>query len=70
MQLEIIPCLNDNYSYLIKDDQTSTVAIIDPSEFNRWQFIGPKSISNNDLFAQSIKTISKINSSVTSTSIC
>ena len=33
MQLEIIPCLNDNYSYLIKDDQTSTVAIIDPSEF-------------------------------------
>ena len=34
MQLEIIPCLNDNYSYLIKDDQTSTVAIIDPSEFN------------------------------------
>ncbi len=31
----------------------------DPSEFNRWQFIGPKSISNNDLFAQSIKTISK-----------
>ena len=34
MQLEIIPCLNDNYSYLIKDDQTSTVAIIDPSEFD------------------------------------
>ena len=33
MQLEIIPCLNDNYSYLIKDDQTNTVAIIDPSEF-------------------------------------
>ena len=33
MQLEIIPCLNDNYSYLIKDDKTSTVAIIDPSEF-------------------------------------
>ena len=33
MDIEIIPCLNDNYSYLIKDDQTSTVAIIDPSEF-------------------------------------
>lgn len=31
----------------------------DPSEFNRWQFIGPKSITNNDLFAESIKTISK-----------
>ena len=23
MNIEIIPCLNDNYSYLIKDDQTS-----------------------------------------------
>jgi len=33
MDIEIIPCLNDNYSYLIKDDQTDTVAIIDPSEF-------------------------------------
>ena len=34
MDIEIIPCLNDNYSYLIKDDQTDTVAIIDPSEFS------------------------------------
>ena len=34
MDIEIIPCLKDNYSYLIKDDQTDTVAIIDPSEFN------------------------------------
>ena len=33
MNIEIIHCLNDNYSYLIKDDQTDTVAIIDPSEF-------------------------------------
>tara|TARA_B100001057_G_scaffold489544_1_gene576024 strand:- start:559 stop:1320 length:762 start_codon:yes stop_codon:yes gene_type:complete len=33
MNIEIINCLNDNYSYLIKDDQTNTVAIIDPSEF-------------------------------------
>ena len=33
MNIEIIPCLNDNYSYLINDDQTNTVAIIDPSEF-------------------------------------
>ena len=33
MNIEIISCLNDNYSYLIKDDQTNTVAIIDPSEF-------------------------------------
>ena len=33
MNIEIIPCLNDNYSYLIKDDQTNIIAIIDPSEF-------------------------------------
>ena len=33
MDIEIIPCLNDNYSYLLKDNQTDTVAIIDPSEF-------------------------------------
>ena len=33
MNIEIIPCLNDNYSYLIEDDQTNTVAIVDPSEF-------------------------------------
>ena len=33
MDIEIIPCLKDNYSYLIKDNQTDTVAIIDPSEF-------------------------------------
>jgi hydroxyacylglutathione hydrolase len=33
MDIEIIPCLNDNYSYLIKDDLTNTVAIIDPSDF-------------------------------------
>ena len=34
MNIDIIPCLNDNYSYLIKDNQTNTVAIIDPSEFS------------------------------------
>ena len=33
MNIEIIPCLNDNYSYLIHDNQSNTVAIIDPSEF-------------------------------------
>ena len=34
MILDIIPCLQDNYSYLIKDEQTNIVAIIDPSEFD------------------------------------
>jgi hydroxyacylglutathione hydrolase len=33
MKIEIIPCLNDNYSYLIHDEITNTVAIVDPSEF-------------------------------------
>ena len=33
MKIEIIPCLVDNYSYLIHDEESNTVAIIDPSEF-------------------------------------
>lgn len=31
--VEIIKCLNDNFSYLIHDKSTNTVAIVDPSEF-------------------------------------
>ena len=34
LSIEIIPCLNDNYSYLLYDKDTNTVAIIDPSDFN------------------------------------
>ena len=33
MKITIIPCLNDNYSYLIHDEISNTVAIVDPSEF-------------------------------------
>ena len=33
MNIKIIPCLLDNYSYLIHDEQSNTVAIVDPSEF-------------------------------------
>lgn len=33
MRIEIIPCLNDNYSYLIHDEISNIVAIVDPSEF-------------------------------------
>ena len=33
MNIKIIPCLNDNYSYLVHDELSNTVAIIDPSEF-------------------------------------
>ena len=33
MIVEIIPCLSDNYSYLIHEKETDTVSIVDPSEF-------------------------------------
>ena len=33
MKIEIIKCLKDNYSYLIFDEETNTVSIVDPSEF-------------------------------------
>ena len=34
MIIDIIPCLNDNYSYLICDDETNNIIIVDPSEFS------------------------------------
>jgi hydroxyacylglutathione hydrolase len=34
MNIEIISCLNDNYSYLIHDKPSNMVAIVDPSEFD------------------------------------
>ncbi len=33
MIIEIIPCLSDNYSYLIHEKNTNTISIVDPSEF-------------------------------------
>ena len=33
MDIEIIPCLSDNYSYLIYEKISKMVAIVDPSEF-------------------------------------
>ena len=32
MRIEIIPCLQDNYSYLIIDDSNNSACVIDPSE--------------------------------------
>ena len=32
MRIEIIPCLKDNYSYLIIDDSNNTACVVDPSE--------------------------------------
>ena len=33
MKVEIIPCLSDNYSYVIYEKDTNTISIVDPSEF-------------------------------------
>ena len=33
MMIEIIPCLSDNYSYLIHEKISNTVTLVDPSEF-------------------------------------
>jgi len=32
MKIEIIKCLQDNYSYLIIDEENRTACVIDPSE--------------------------------------
>ncbi len=32
MKIEIIPCLQDNYSYLIIDEKKNTACVVDPSE--------------------------------------
>ena len=33
MIIKIIPCLSDNYSYVIHEKETNTISIVDPSEF-------------------------------------
>ncbi len=32
LEIILIPCLSDNYAYLIRDDETKCVAVVDPSE--------------------------------------
>ena len=32
MRIEIIPCLQDNYSYLIIDESNNLACVVDPSE--------------------------------------
>ena len=32
MEIEIIPCLNDNYSYLIFNKDIKNACVVDPSE--------------------------------------
>ena len=33
MKIEIIPCLSDNFSYLIYDNESDKVSIVDPAEY-------------------------------------
>ena len=33
LEISIIKCLTDNYSYLIKDNNTDLIGIVDPSDF-------------------------------------
>ena len=33
MIVKVIPCLSDNYSYIIHEKKTNTVSIVDPAEF-------------------------------------
>ena len=33
MIIEIVPCLSDNYSYVIYEEKANTVSIVDPAEF-------------------------------------
>tara|TARA_Y100000816_G_C26015232_1_gene530917 strand:- start:17 stop:736 length:720 start_codon:yes stop_codon:yes gene_type:complete len=45
MRIEIIPCLQDNYSYLIIDESNNSACVIDPSEAH--QIIN--FVENNDI---------------------
>jgi hydroxyacylglutathione hydrolase len=33
LKINIIPCLQDNYSYVIEDSETEMIGVVDPSEF-------------------------------------
>ena len=48
MKIEIIPCLNDNYSYLLHDESSNIVAIVDPSEFTACEKIIDKNYKKLD----------------------
>lgn len=32
LQIELVPCLGDNYAYILHDENTGTVGVVDPSE--------------------------------------
>tara|TARA_B100000945_G_C20355902_1_gene584638 strand:+ start:170 stop:934 length:765 start_codon:yes stop_codon:yes gene_type:complete len=48
LDITIIKCLSDNYSYLIRDKKTNTVAVVDPSEMDPIDFEIQKSYKKLD----------------------
>ena len=48
MKIEIISCLNDNYSYLLYDEISNIVTIVDPSEFEACEKIINKNYKKLD----------------------
>ena len=46
LNLEIISCLNDNYSYIIHDDTSDLVGVIDPSEYSPIDVLLEKNIKS------------------------
>ena len=49
MQIEIIPCLQDNYSYLIIDDSNNSACVVDPGESQ--PIINESNLGIKNLFA-------------------
>ena len=49
MRIEIIPCLEDNYSYLIIDESNNSACVVDPSESK--PIISEGNLSVKNLFA-------------------
>ena len=48
MRIEIIPCLQDNYSYLIIDESNKSACVVDPSESEPIvNFLNNKNIKND-----------------------
>ena len=50
LNISIIRCLSDNYSYLIRDEKTGLVGVVDPSEFGPVDLKISKTYKNYNLF--------------------
>ena len=50
MKVIVVPCLHDNYSYLIFDEQSREAAVVDPSE--AWPVL--KELERNQLNLTSV----------------